>query len=324
MSKVCHTHGWVMSHTWMSHVTHMDESGMSHTWMNHVSYKSVVSRMKESCHTYEWVMSHIWMSHVTYMNDPHLTNELWKPCSLPPFSLLLWKPCSLPPFSLLLVAVYRPHFLVSLPLWLSSQLIFSLPLPHLPFSPPPPLLCASKCSNNVPSVVAYVMQSEQIATLRKKIKLFATKIEIGEGQLRQTRFVILPFPHPSIICAVIHMHTHMQTHEHTCTHTLTHTLTQTLTHTRTHTRTHTHTHTCIQKNMSKSKKKYPNGIQNSFSVSICLFPSLSLSLVFSFSLSLSLSFTPMISLSHNLTWLVHLWFKATENPPQIIPKQSIQ
>ena len=38
----CHTCGWVMSHIWMSHVTHM----------------------KESYHTYEWVMSHIWMSHV--------------------------------------------------------------------------------------------------------------------------------------------------------------------------------------------------------------------------------------------------------------------
>lgn len=42
-------------------------------------------------------------------------------------------------------------------------------------------------SNNVPSVVAYVMQSEQITTLKKKIKLFQTKIEIGEGQLRQTK-----------------------------------------------------------------------------------------------------------------------------------------
>ena len=37
-----HTHEWVMSHLWTSHVT----------------------RMNESCHTYEWVMSHIWMSHL--------------------------------------------------------------------------------------------------------------------------------------------------------------------------------------------------------------------------------------------------------------------
>jgi len=27
----CHTQGWVMSHTWMSHVTHMDESCHTHT-----------------------------------------------------------------------------------------------------------------------------------------------------------------------------------------------------------------------------------------------------------------------------------------------------
>ena len=46
MHKSCHTHEWVMSHIWMSQVTHMNES----------------------CHTYEWVMLHIWMSHVTHMN----------------------------------------------------------------------------------------------------------------------------------------------------------------------------------------------------------------------------------------------------------------
>jgi len=41
------THESVMSHIWMSHVTHMNGS----------------------CHTYEWVMSHIWMSHGTHMNE---------------------------------------------------------------------------------------------------------------------------------------------------------------------------------------------------------------------------------------------------------------
>jgi len=45
MNESCHTYEWVMSHIWMSHVTHMNES----------------------CHTYEWVMSHIWMMHVTYI-----------------------------------------------------------------------------------------------------------------------------------------------------------------------------------------------------------------------------------------------------------------
>ena len=34
---------------------------MSHIWMSHVTH------MNESCHTYEWVMSHIWMSHVAHI-----------------------------------------------------------------------------------------------------------------------------------------------------------------------------------------------------------------------------------------------------------------
>ena len=53
MNELCHTYEWVMSHIWMSHVSHMNES----------------------CHTYEWVMSHIWMSHVTHMNESSLTYE---------------------------------------------------------------------------------------------------------------------------------------------------------------------------------------------------------------------------------------------------------
>ena len=86
MNESCHTHSWVMSHTWMSHVTQMNESCrthewvMSHTWMRHVShthesshtYKCVMSqismhhvtRMNASFHTYEWVMSHV--RHVTH------------------------------------------------------------------------------------------------------------------------------------------------------------------------------------------------------------------------------------------------------------------
>ena len=42
MNESCHTYEWVMSHIWMSHVTHMNESR----------------------HTYEWVMSHIWTHHI--------------------------------------------------------------------------------------------------------------------------------------------------------------------------------------------------------------------------------------------------------------------
>jgi len=52
-NELCHTCEWVMSHIWMSHVTHI----------------------KESCHTYERVMSQIWKSHVTYMNESCHTYE---------------------------------------------------------------------------------------------------------------------------------------------------------------------------------------------------------------------------------------------------------
>jgi len=71
-TPTCH---WVMSHIWMSHVTHMHESChtyelvMSHIWMSHVTH------MNESCHTYEWVKSNIWMSHVTHMNESCHTYE---------------------------------------------------------------------------------------------------------------------------------------------------------------------------------------------------------------------------------------------------------
>ena len=82
---------WVMSHIWMSHVTHINElshvshmneschthewltshyeGGMSHIWMRHLSH------MNESCHMYEWLMSHIWMSHVTHMHGSFHTYD---------------------------------------------------------------------------------------------------------------------------------------------------------------------------------------------------------------------------------------------------------
>jgi len=65
-----------MSHIWMSHVTHMNESChkisvtphiyivMSYMWMSHATHMHrYVTRMNESCHTYTWVMSHAWMRH---------------------------------------------------------------------------------------------------------------------------------------------------------------------------------------------------------------------------------------------------------------------
>jgi len=44
--KSCHTYEWVMSHVWISHVTHINDS----------------------CHTYECILSHTGMSHVTRMH----------------------------------------------------------------------------------------------------------------------------------------------------------------------------------------------------------------------------------------------------------------
>ena len=108
MNESCHTYEWVMSHLWMSHVTHMDESCHTHTcqtddqmfvstteWvMSHTNKSchtckcqrdkldacgidpmSHVTHMNESCHTYEWDMSHTWMSHVTHMNESRDTYE---------------------------------------------------------------------------------------------------------------------------------------------------------------------------------------------------------------------------------------------------------
>jgi len=45
----------------------MNEGVMSHTWLSHVTH------MTESCHTSEWIMSHVWISHDTHMNEtrPH-------------------------------------------------------------------------------------------------------------------------------------------------------------------------------------------------------------------------------------------------------------
>jgi len=50
----------VIARSWMSHVTHMDESCHMYEWnMN----------MSASCHTHEWKMSHTCTKHATYMND---------------------------------------------------------------------------------------------------------------------------------------------------------------------------------------------------------------------------------------------------------------
>jgi len=49
MNESCHTYEWVMSHIWMSHVTHTNASR----------------------HTHECVMAYIWMSDTPYFNESH-------------------------------------------------------------------------------------------------------------------------------------------------------------------------------------------------------------------------------------------------------------
>ena len=66
-NESCHTHEWVTSHIWMSHVTH--KLVMSHTWMSYITH------MNDLCHTYEWVISHTWMSYVAHMNESCYTHE---------------------------------------------------------------------------------------------------------------------------------------------------------------------------------------------------------------------------------------------------------
>jgi len=82
-NESCHTCKCVMSHVWMCHFIHMNESC-------YTVASDIVGRVDESCHThgwvmshmfimdesfhiYAWVMSHISMSHVTHMNESRHT-----------------------------------------------------------------------------------------------------------------------------------------------------------------------------------------------------------------------------------------------------------
>jgi len=71
----CEWYEWGMSHIWMSHVTHMDESCHTYQWVLSHIWMSHVTPMNESCHTYQWVLSHIGMSHVTHVNESCHTCE---------------------------------------------------------------------------------------------------------------------------------------------------------------------------------------------------------------------------------------------------------
>ena len=55
IDKLCRTCKWVMSHVWMSYVTHM--TSLTSTRLLQLSHATHVN---ESCHTYKWIMSHIY------------------------------------------------------------------------------------------------------------------------------------------------------------------------------------------------------------------------------------------------------------------------
>jgi len=70
----------LVSHVWMSHVTHMNESChmyehiMSHMWARHVTRRIVSSqRMNASRRTCKYVMSLAVMSHATHTNESWVT-----------------------------------------------------------------------------------------------------------------------------------------------------------------------------------------------------------------------------------------------------------
>ena len=88
---VGHTHEWVTSHTWMSHVTHMNES--CHTWMSHIAHYFIgahdsfmcVTRPIHVCDmTRLWVwLTHLWMWHDSFMSVTWLIHEwhAWYCCA---------------------------------------------------------------------------------------------------------------------------------------------------------------------------------------------------------------------------------------------------
>jgi len=81
-NESCHTCEWVMSHAWMSHITQVDVSYHTCEWIrSHLlaelltthtrgvdQRKTHVTHVNESLHTREWVTWHMWTSYITRMN----------------------------------------------------------------------------------------------------------------------------------------------------------------------------------------------------------------------------------------------------------------
>ena len=75
--EMCHTNRYLMSRTWISRVTYMDET---HTWMKHTHgwihiQTSDIAFTSSTCRTYKWVMSLVWMSHIVHRSESCPTYE---------------------------------------------------------------------------------------------------------------------------------------------------------------------------------------------------------------------------------------------------------
>ena len=69
-SKSCRIYEWVKSRTWMSRVTHTNESRHMYEdswllWLFLEEMHGVGFSIRKAVYVYKWFMSHIWMSHVT-------------------------------------------------------------------------------------------------------------------------------------------------------------------------------------------------------------------------------------------------------------------
>jgi len=79
-----HTYEWVITHIWMSHNTHMNESWHTYEWVpTHMNEYQHRNDEVNSRYTYRWVITHIWMSHDTHMNESCHSSEwvvshIWK------------------------------------------------------------------------------------------------------------------------------------------------------------------------------------------------------------------------------------------------------
>ena len=76
VNELCHTYEWVVSHIWMSHVKHMNESChivTSHSYMWHDSfiYLTCLIRIHDMTHSYVW---HDSFECVTWLCDIYMSD----------------------------------------------------------------------------------------------------------------------------------------------------------------------------------------------------------------------------------------------------------